>query len=113
MAKPELRPGIYGDEDGRVFAYKGEDSEETVRKHPIYNLHVYHPDGTDDWQMEDSTSIRRYTRLDQDEINTRIENLSLRRTKRNNELIKFLEENKGLGEGSSEDSDSDTSEEED
>jgi len=96
MAKPELKSGIYSNEEGRLFAYKGEDSEEEVSKRPYFNTHIHFPDGTDNWEMEDSTFIRRYKRLELEEINTRIENLSLRKTRRNSQLREFLEQNKNL-----------------
>ena len=95
MARPDIEPGVY-ESKGKLFAYKGDEKEEEVSKHPYFNAHVYLPDGKDVWWCEQGRKITNAKKLEQEEIDTRIANLSKQRqTPRISQLIEFLKENSG------------------
>jgi len=89
MAKPNLKPGIYENVKGKLFAYKGDGSD----VHPYFNVHVHLPDGSDDWWCEQGNEIASARRVDSDEVKERIERLSQgRQTEKVSQLLKFLKQ---------------------
>jgi len=95
MAKPTLKPGVYETEKGKLFAYQGNESNEKIGLHPIYNVHVYFPNGKEDWVSENESFITQSRRLPSKEVEEHIERLSQgRQTTKNSQLLEFLKENR-------------------